>query len=753
MQEPLLASDQGEHLAGDVQRVVYFNAANGYAVLRITLDAGDGEQVVVGHIAAVAAGDRIQAAGQWYSDRQWGRQFRASAITVVPPETRDGVKRMLASGLLQGIGPHLASLLVSRFGTELFAIIEEDPEQLLEVPGIGRKRLNQIVASWKEQQGVGRIMEFLQSHQIAVNKAVRIFRLYGTDAVELITNNPYRLMTDIPGIGFPTADRIARSLEVPPDAPERAGAALAHQLNERSLDGHCCLPATQLIAAVARTLQVNPAIVSERLEEELQAGRLIAAGEGEQRSIYLPVLHEAESGVAASLRRLVQGRCSWHIADTDTLIREAEAAGGIALSASQRRAVELALASPCTVITGGPGVGKTTIIRTILAILEQTGSVVLLAAPTGRAAKRLAEASDHEAKTIHRLLEYDPAIQDFRRNHQNPLRADLVVVDEASMIDVVLMHCLLDAIPVHASLIIVGDIDQLPPVGPGFVLAGIIASQRIPVVCLDQIFRQAERSGIIVSAHSINRGDFNVRAAMADPPGEPGDFYIVPARDDDDCRHKLLRLILERIPARFGFEWRSGIQLLTPMNKGELGTRSLNQLLQAQLNPHPESWITRQGMNYAPGDRVIQLVNDYDKEVFNGDIGVVTGTDRARSRLLLSFDGREVIHESADLDTISLAYAITIHKSQGSEYPAVVIPVSRQHGSMLDRNLLYTAVTRARKLVVLVGDPAVIEQAVSRRHQRAKQDNLAAMINPGLFKGETAAVLPAVSPAVPPVSG
>ncbi len=714
----------GERLSGIVEKVTFFNAENGFSVLKVKFEGEREPSAVIGYVAAVSEGEHIEAVGAWQNDKTWGRQFRADRLTVVPPDTLEGIRKYLSSGMVKGIGAHFADVLVRAFGEDVFNVIEDHPERLLELPGIGRKRMDQVVSAWAEQRAIRKIMVFLQSHGVGTARAVRIFRAYGEEAISVVTSNPYRLTLDIPGIGFRTADQIARNLGVPTDSPMRARAAIGHVLLELSSAGHCRIPEKMLVESCGTLLDIPAPVIGDALKQELSIGNVISVGEAEERCYYLNELYRAEKGIAAHLRRLMRGKLPWRSTDTMTSITMAERHSGIELSESQRNAVALALESKLLVVTGGPGVGKTTIINTFLAILGSGRLEVMLCAPTGRAAKRLAEATGREAKTIHRLLEFDPHLRDFKRGPSNPLHADLVVVDESSMIDVVLMNRLLCAVPDHAALVFAGDVDQLPPVGPGFVLADMIRSGAVPVVRLTEIFRQAQSSMIIVNAHRINHGEQPAQSAGSGL----SDFYIVETAAAADIRRRLLQVICQRIPARFGLDPLRDIQVLSPMNKGVLGTKALNELLQETLNPGNRKKLVRFGTSFAEGDKVIQLVNNYDREVFNGDIGRIVSVDEEEGSMTVRYDDRDAVYEAADLDEITLAYAITIHKSQGSEYPAVVIPLAMQHFTLLERNLIYTAVTRAKKLVMIIGDPRALALAIAEKRASGRLTGLAQLI-------------------------
>ena len=720
---PIVAGE--ERITGIVATISYFSESSGFSVLRLVVKGERDPVTVVGCIAAVNTGQHVEAVGLWHNDKTWGLQFKASHLAVISPDTLDGLSKYLSSGMVKGVGPHLAKVLISAYGMEVFSIIEDEPEKLLELPGIGRKRMQQISAAWAEQKSVKEIIVFLQSHGVGTARAVRIYRVYGAEALSMVRANPYRLTLDMPGIGFKTADQIARNIGIASDSPLRARAGIAYVLQELSSEGHCRVPEQMLLEASSRLLHIPSPVLEEAIDVELSLGTLVVVENQGERSFYLKALFRAEMGVASSICRLMRGMLPWRAVNPAEAIMAAEKKSDIELSESQRSAVSLALLNKLIIITGGPGVGKTTIINTILTILSTGKLKILLCAPTGRAAKRLSESTGREAKTIHRLLEFDPYAGDFKRGSSYPLEADVVIVDEASMIDIVLMNRLLAAISDRSALMFAGDVDQLPPVGPGFVLADMIQSGVLPVVRLREIFRQAETSKIIVNAHRINSGELPIQFVGK----ELSDFYVVPSSSTENIYHSLLRVVGNRIPERFGLDPLNDIQVLTPMNKGPLGTKALNTLLQLTLNPHAVRKIERYGTLYAEGDKVIQMVNDYDKEVFNGDIGRIVTVDEEESSLCVLYDDREVMYEFGELDEIALAYAITIHKSQGSEYPAVVIPLSMQHYSLLERNLIYTAVTRAKKLVMIIGDPEALAMAIGNSRSSQRLTGLAARIS------------------------
>ena len=579
-------------------------------------------------------------------------------------------------------------------------------------------------------------MVFLHSHGVGTARAVRIFKTYGADAVQVMTENPYRLARDIRGIGFKTADAIAMRLGIEKTAMIRVRAGISYALTEAMDEGHCGLPTEELVPLAVDLLEVDKGLVLTAMDLELKDGTVIADTVGETACIFLGGLYKAEKVIAERLLRLANGKLPWPYIDPAKALPWIEQKTGLSLAESQVAALRLALVSKVLVITGGPGVGKTTIVNSILRILSAKGVNLLLCAPTGRAAKRMTEATGFEAKTIHRLLEVDPKGGGFKRGTDNPLDCDLLVIDETSMVDVLLMQALLKAVPDNAALLIVGDIDQLPSVGPGQVLADIIASGAVPVVRLTEIFRQAAQSRIITSAHKINQGSI---PDLGKPEGD-SDFYFVKADDPETAVPRIIELVKTRIPQRFGLDPIRDIQVLCPMNRGGVGARSLNIELQAALNPAGERKVERFGWTFAPGDKVMQIENDYDKEVYNGDIGYIDDVDPDAGELTASFDGRAVTYGFGELDTLVPAYAATIHKSQGSEYPAVVIPVMTQHYTMLQRNLLYTGVTRGKRLVVLVGQKKAVAIAVKnvsgRRRWSKLNEWLAPRSRPGPKSGE-----------------
>lgn len=715
---------QREAIAGPVERVTFHNPDSGFAVLRVKVRGRRDLVTVVGHAAAIQPGEFIQATGAWHNDRTHGLQFRAAFLRSAPPTTGEGIEKYLASGLIRGIGPVYARKLVRAFGDQVFDIIEQQPGRLREVTGIGPQRARRIVAGWADQKAIREIMLFLHSHGVGTMRAVRIYKTYGADAIRVISENPYRLARDIRGIGFRTADVIAGKLGIEPTAMIRARSGIGYALSEATGQGHCGLPRDKLLALAAKLLQIPGPIIDEALAQELADGQVVADTVAERPCVFLAGLHRAERHIATRLGALARGRPPWPEIEAERALPWVEEKAGLTLAESQRRAVALALRSKVLIITGGPGVGKTTLLRSILRILRAKGVRAALAAPTGRAARRLSESTGLEARTIHRLLEVDPRTGGFRRGEDQPLDCDLLVLDEVSMVDVPLMNALLKAVPDRAAVILVGDVDQLPSVGPGQVLADLIAAGTLPVVRLTEVFRQAATSRIIVNAHRINQG---LMPALEPEPaggGEPSDFYFVRAADNEKGMQKIVRLVRERIPARFGLDPIRDIQVLCPMNRGGLGARSLNIELQKVLNPPGAVRIERYGYTFCPGDKVMQVENDYDKEVYNGDLGIIARIDTEEGVVTIEFDGRPVTYEVGELDQVALAYATTIHKAQGSEYPAVVLPLTTQHYPMLQRNLVYTGVTRGQRLVVVVGQAKALAMAVKGKRTRHRWSKL-----------------------------
>ena len=705
--------------------MTYHNPDSGFCVLRVKARGQRDLVAVVGHAAAISAGEFISATGWWATDRDHGLQFKAASVTTTQPTTLEGIEKYLGSGMIRGIGPVYARALVGAFGDAVFDLIEQEPKRLREVTGIGEKRAARIVAGWADQKAIREIMLFLHAHGVGTSRAVRIYKTYGQDAVALITENPYRLARDIRGIGFRTADQVASRLGIEKEAMIRVRAGLSFGLAEATGQGHCGLPVAELTRSTSELIEVGAGLIGDALQLELGDGELVADTVDGEACVFLAGLYRSEQAIAGRLRLLSRGRPPWPVIDAARAVPWVEGRTGLALAPSQREALTLAVDTKVLVITGGPGVGKTTLVNSVLQVLGAKGVRVELCAPTGRAAKRLSESTGLEARTIHRLLEADPATGGFKRGEAHPLDCDLLVVDEASMVDVPLMRALLMALPDAAALLLVGDVDQLPSVGPGQVLADVIASGAVPVVRLTEVFRQAAQSRIITNAHRINQGQMPELTA---PDGS--DFYFVEAAEPEDAARKLLAVVRDRVPARFGLDPVRDVQVLCPMNRGSLGARALNMELQRALNPPGELRVERFGWTYGPGDKVMQVTNDYERDVFNGDLGIVTALDMEEGALTASFEGRAVEYGFGELDELALAYATTIHKAQGSEYPAVVVPLMTQHYAMLARNLLYTGVTRGKRLVVLVGSRKALAMAVRNAGARRRWSKLREWLKP-----------------------
>jgi exodeoxyribonuclease V alpha subunit len=707
-------------LGGLIERVTFHSDQTGFAVLRVKVVGHRDLVTLVGTLPSVTAGEWVEARGRWVVDREHGQQFKAEVITTTQPNTAEGIEKYLGSGMVRGIGPAFAKRLVNAFGEKVFDIIEKEPARLREVAGIGPVRQERLLTAWAEQKMVREIMVFLHSHGVGTSRAFRIYKTYGDQAILIVTENPYRLAHDIWGIGFKTADQIAERLGVDRQSDIRARAGVEYVLGTLTDDGHCAFPRDGLTDKTAEMLEIPPAIVERAIDYLMAEGRLVQRPRTDGAPlVYLASLNASEEMLARNLTALAKGPHPCPSIDVEKALTWVQSQVRLTFAAGQQEAIRLAIQNKVLVITGGPGVGKTTIVNAIVRIFAAKKLRVVLGAPTGRAAKRLSETTALDAKTIHRLLEFDPKTGQFRHGPGYPLEGDVFVVDETSMIDLVLAHQLVRAIPLHAGLILVGDVDQLPSVGPGMVLRDVIESGVVPVCRQTEVFRQAAQSHIITNAHRVNRGDMPVypRGKVADP-GE-SDFYFIETPEPEEIERMLLRLVTELIPQRFGIDPVQDIQVLTPMQRGVLGARNLNQRLQESLNPNAKG-VQRFGLTFRVGDKVMQVANNYEKEVFNGDIGRIIQLDDEEREAIIEYDGRAVTYSYDEFDELTLSYAVTIHKSQGSEYPCVVMPIHTQHYMMLQRNLLYTGITRGKKLVVLVGSHKAVAIAVKRVQSHAR---------------------------------
>ena len=707
-----------EIVSGIVEKIVFRNEETGYTVCTVQPARRGPAITVTGPCAAIWVGELLKAEGRWVRHPRHGIQFSAERITSVAPITLEGIQRYMASGVIPGIGKAMAARLVRRFGLDTLRIIEKESARLLEVPGLGQKRREEIRRAWAEQKAVREIMLFLQSHGVGPSLAHRIHMRYGDQAIALVQSDPYRLGRDIGGIGFKTADRIAQSLGIPRDSPVRARAGVEYVLQTLQEEGHCYATREVLRKEAEHLLEIPEAILDQAITEAIAQGRLV----DDRGRLYLADLFEAEVAVAQKLHRLLSAEPSVPLTDWQGLLSRIEERTRLPFSPDQRAALETILQAKVSILTGGPGVGKTTIVRALTEVFRARRMRVYLAAPTGRAAKRLEEATGRMAQTIHRLLGMKAGLSSLAYNAGHPLPGDVFILDECSMIDLPLMHLFLDAVPEGGRVVFVGDVDQLPSVGPGNLLRDMVDSGRIPCARLHTIFRQSQESRIVINAHRVNQG----QSLLLPPQGREAplsDFYFIVQEEPAEIIRTVLSLVTERIPGRFGFDPRADIQVLTPMRKNELGSENLNRHLQAAINPEGPA-IERGGRLFRLGDRVLQIRNNYDKGVFNGDVGVIRQLDPDASRLVVAYDMGNVPYEGAELDELELAYACSIHKAQGSEYPAVVIVMATQHFKLLQRNLLYTALTRGKQLVCLVGSPKAVYIAIRNNRLVQRQTGL-----------------------------
>ncbi len=715
-------------LKGEIERITYANEESGFTIARVKVSGRRQMVTVVGRLLAVTPGTVLEMEGEWVIHPRYGEQFKLTDFKSRVPASLYGIQKYLGSGLIKGIGPIMAKRIVEKFGHKTLQVIEDQAEMLVKVEGIGAKRIQMVKEAWEEHQEIRELLLFLESHGISSGYAPKIFRRYGNDAIEVVRENPYALATDILGIGFLTADRMAEKLGFDKNSELRVQAGSLYVLQKFADEGHVYFPYEPLVRACQQILQVDREVILKAFAALVVGKRIViedlnqALEEFRQnnKAVYLATLYRCETGIAWRLKKLAIAAKSIRRIDTQKAIDWVQKRLAITLAVSQVRAVRCAVEDKVMVITGGPGTGKTTIINAILKIFKKLNADILLAAPTGRAAKRMSEATGGEAKTIHRLLEYSIQKGGFQRNEENQLRCDFLVVDEASMIDVVLMYHLLKAISPGCTLILVGDVNQLPSVGPGSVLQSIINSRTAPVMELNEIFRQAQESSIIVNSHRINRG---VLPSLKPSEEKIEDFYFIEQEVPEEISRVILELAKERIPKRFGLDPVDDIQVITPMHKGVVGAENLNTLLQRAFNPTGKT-VIRGGRSFRINDKVMQTRNNYEKEVFNGDIGRITRIDTESQELTVLFYGRRVLYDYADLDEVVLAYAVSVHKSQGSEYPAVIVPIHTQHYVLLQRNLIYTAVTRGRSLVVLVGTRKALAIGVKNDKMRKRYSYL-----------------------------
>lgn len=719
----------GETLVGSIDRVIFHNAENGYSVLRFEVQKTKESISVVGYMVDPQAGMSLSVTGEWIENPRFGRQFSMTAFEQVLPATLEGIRNYLASGLIKGVGDKMAARIVERFGSQTFDILDNNIDRLSEISGIGAKLLTSIQTSWAEHRGIRELIVFLQPHGVSTSYAVRIFRHYGQQSLAIVKENPYRLAMDIQGIGFLTADTIAQKLGFERNSALRAEAGLLYTLVRLSEEGHVYYPYDTLLSVTSSNLDIEEILIEEALQKLELEERIVMEEMDGVMGVYLSRFHRYESGISHYLQRIIASPKAVSCPNPDALVDETLKGLSITLAPEQEEAVRRTTSCKVMVLTGGPGTGKTTIINAILRVFTGMKARILLAAPTGRAAKRMSETSGHEAKTIHRLLEYSPREEGFARNEDNPLPCSLLVVDEASMMDTMLMYFLLKAVPLGATVVFVGDVDQLPSVGPGNVLRDVIDSGAVDVVELNQVFRQQQESHIIGNAHRINNGE----VPCLEPPKDKdklSDFYFIRQEDPEKVVGLIVDLVKNHIPRRFRFNSINDIQVLVPMHKGVAGAANINTRLQEALNPQ-QLILQRGERQYRLDDKVMQIRNNYDKDVFNGDIGRICAINKEERELTIRFDDeRNVIYAFTELDEVVPAYAISVHKSQGSEYPAIVMPVLTQHYMLLQRNLLYTGVTRGKKLVILVGSARAMHMAVKNNKMQKRFTRLCQRLRP-----------------------
>ncbi len=711
-------------LKGLVERITFASEENGYFVIKVQVPGRRDLVTAVGNFASVSPGETLVMDGDWGNHSRFGEQFRVERYETAAPSTVQGIRKYLSSGLIKGIGPKMAERIVKKFAERTLDIIDSEVGRLGEIDGIGKYRISQIRKAWDEQKEIRELMVFLRSNGASAALAVRIFKQYGRESLKIVRENPYRLAMEVHGVGFLTADKLAVNLGFEHNSPFRAEAGIIHVLGESSDEGHVCVPVELLVERCCKLLEIDHPIIEDALRVLKADTRIreqvlppaVADQFGGSRAIYLRSLHAAETGAVNHLQSIRRFPALRSGIDTAKALEWLRDKLPFTLAPLQEEAVKRAISEKVVVITGGPGTGKTTLVQAILAIYARMGARIKLAAPTGRAAKRLSEATGRQAATIHRLLEFSPQAGGFLRNEQKQLSADIVIVDETSMMDVVIAHHLLKAVPAKAVLVLVGDADQLPSVGPGNVLGDIIDSGKVPVIRLTEIFRQASLSRIITNAHQIRLGNFPDLRISAE---EGQDFYFIGREDPEEAAETIVKLCTQRIPRKFGLDPIEEVQVLSPMHRGVIGAQNLNAALQEALNPKGVT-LDRGERTFRVNDKVMQIKNNYDKEVYNGDIGRIRRIDRENQEVRVDFDGRMVSYDFSELDELTLAYAISIHKSQGSEYPAVIFPLLTQHFIMLQRNLLYTAVTRAKKLAVIVGSKKALAIAIRNNKMQSR---------------------------------
>ena len=713
-------------LEGCLERITFFNAENHYTIAKLKTRKTHNMVTIVGTMAAVNPGQTLKIEGTWETHPRYGQQFKIISYEVVLPATIDGIKKYLESGIIKGIGPSMAKRIVSCFGADTFKIIEQHPEKLLEVKAIGQAKAALICNAWKDHHVARRLMQFLQHMGVQTGYCAKILKAYGPDSVNIIRNDPFRLTTDIPGIGFYFADTVAQKMGIEKDQPRRVRACIIHVMEQVANQGDVFVYKDQLVDRCKNFFQINPDATLDEIDRLCDARELVvenAPEDPDNKIVYLKEIHQAETGIADRLKALLSVSVAPPGIDTELIAKEVQKKLAITLSLEQLAALEKILIHRAVIITGGPGTGKTTLIRSINAVFSALGKRVLLAAPTGRAARRLSEVTRSKAKTIHKLLGFNFKENLFEKNPDNPLDTDAMIIDEASMVDTLLMYYLIKALPMTSVLILVGDIFQLPSVGPGNVLSDMITSKLIPVFYLKKIFRQAQESPIVVNAHRVRRGESPVLKSIGDSDGV-SEFYFMEQQNQNKVVSTIVELCTRTIPERFEFDPMDEVQVLTPMHKGLIGTTNLNQVLQKALNPNP-AMIEAMGGVFKIGDKIMHLKNNYQKDVFNGDIGIISSVNKKEKQLSVDYYGRIVPYDFTETDEISLAYAISVHKSQGSEYPAVILPIMTQHYVLLQRNLLYTAMTRGKNLVILVGTKKALNIALKNNKPTERRSGLA----------------------------